>query len=103
MFKLKNREFTYTVDDSELDCGLNGALCFVAMDEDGGASKYGNAGAKLGLGYCDAPCPHDLKWINGKATVVDWKPSETDVNAGTGAYVSCCTEIVQGIMRQTLM
>ena len=26
MFNLKNREFTYTVDDSELDCGLNGAL-----------------------------------------------------------------------------
>merc|ERR1719331_3571407 len=39
MFKLKNREFTYTVDDSQLDCGLNGALYFVAMDQDGGANK----------------------------------------------------------------
>merc|ERR1719230_2079757 len=93
MFKLKNREFTYTVDDSQLECGLNGALYFVAMDQDGGASKYGNAGAKLGLGYCDAQCPHDLKWINGKANVLEWKPSETDVNAGTGKYGSCCTEI----------
>ena len=45
LFKLKNREFTYTVDDSELDCGFNGALYFVAMDEDGGASTDGNAGA----------------------------------------------------------
>merc|ERR1712176_1039256 len=44
-------------------------------------------------GYCDAQCPHDLKWINGKANVVEWKPSETDVNAGTGKYGSCCTEI----------
>ena len=46
MFKLKNREFTYTVDDSGLGCGLNGALYLVAMDEDGGKSKHGHAGAK---------------------------------------------------------
>jgi len=93
MFKLKNKEFTYTVDDSTLDCGLNGALYFVAMDEDGGASKYGHAGAKYGLGYCDAQCPHDLKWINGEANIEGWQPSETDPNAGTGKYGSCCTEI----------
>jgi len=93
MFKLKNKEFTCTVDDSNLGCGLNGALYFVAMDEDGGKSKYGNAGAKYGLGYCDAQCPHDLKFINGEANVEDWQPSETDVNAGTGKYGTCCTEI----------
>lgn len=40
MFKLKNREFTFDVDVSTLPCGLNGALYFVAMDADGGASKY---------------------------------------------------------------
>merc|ERR1719361_2706122 len=28
MFKLKNKEFTFTVDDSQLDCGLNG-LCIL--------------------------------------------------------------------------
>jgi len=22
-----------------------------------------------GTGYCDAQCPHDLKWINGVANV----------------------------------
>merc|ERR1711865_385133 len=57
LFQLKNKEFTYTVDDSTLDCGLNGALYFVQMDADGGKSKYGNAGAEMGLGYCDAQCP----------------------------------------------
>jgi len=92
-FHLKNKEFTYTVDDSNLDCGLNGALYFVQMDQDGGKSKFGNAGAELGLGYCDAQCPHDMKFINGEANNEDWKPSETDVNAGSGKYGSCCTEI----------
>jgi len=93
LFQLKNKEFTYTVDDSKLGCGLNGALYFVQMDADGGKSKYSNAGASHGLGYCDAQCPHDLKFINGEANAEDWKPSETDVNAGTGKYGSCCTEI----------
>ena len=48
MFNLKNREFTFDVDVSQLVCGLNGALYFVEMDEDGGKAKYdGNtAGAE---------------------------------------------------------
>merc|ERR1712125_29998 len=89
----KNKEFTFTVDDSQLDCGLNGALYFVQMQKDGGKSEFGAAGAKYGTGYCDAQCPHDLKFINGKANNEDWKPSETDANAGTGKYGTCCTEI----------
>merc|ERR1711990_323076 len=93
LFQLKNKEFTYTVDDSQLDCGLNGALYFVQMDADGDKSKYGHAGAEMGLGYCDAQCPHDLKFINNEANVEDWKPSDTDPSAGTGKYGSCCTEI----------
>lgn len=97
MFHLKNREFTFTVDDSELGCGLNGALYFVQMDADGGKSEYKKyndmAGAKLGTGYCDAQCPHDLKWIHGRANIEDWIPSEVDENAGTGKYGTCCTEI----------
>ena len=40
MFKLKNKEFTFDVDVSNLPCGLNGALYFVEMDQDGGLSKY---------------------------------------------------------------
>merc|ERR1711967_147699 len=93
LFQLKNKEFTYTVDDSQLDCGLNGALYFAQMDADGGKSKYGNAGAQLGLGYCDAQCPHDLKFINGEANMEGRVPSDTDKNAGVGKYGSCCTEI----------
>lgn len=56
MFKLKNREFSFDVDVSTLPCGLNGALYFVEMDEDGGMSKFPNnkAGPKYGTGYCDA-------------------------------------------------
>ena len=35
LFKLKNREFTFDVDVSQLPCGLNGALYLVDMDPDG--------------------------------------------------------------------
>jgi cellulose 1,4-beta-cellobiosidase len=65
MYKLKNREFSFTVDVSTLVCGINGALYFVSMDADGGLSKYpGNkAGAAYGTGYCDAQCPDDDKCV----------------------------------------
>jgi cellulose 1,4-beta-cellobiosidase len=68
MFKLKNREFTFDVDVSGLGCGLNGALYFVDMDEDGGLSEFSSnkAGAAYGTGYCDAQCPRDIKFIDGK-------------------------------------
>merc|ERR1711990_1331402 len=58
MFKLKNKEFTFDVDVSQLPCGLNGALYFSKMDADGGMGKYpGNkVGANYGTGYCDAQC-----------------------------------------------
>jgi cellulose 1,4-beta-cellobiosidase len=93
LFKLKNKEFTYTVDDSQLGCGLNGAAYFVQMDVDGGKAKYGNAGAAYGTGYCDAQCPHDIKFINGLANSEGWTPSESDPSSGAGKYGSCCVEI----------
>jgi cellulose 1,4-beta-cellobiosidase len=95
LFQLKNKEFTFTVDVSNLPCGLNGALYFVEMDADGGLSKYplNKAGAKYGTGYCDAQCPHDLKFINGEANTIDWKPSPNDKNSGTGKYGTCCIEM----------
>ncbi|KAM7207445.1 Concanavalin A-like lectin/glucanase domain containing protein [Naviculisporaceae sp. PSN 640] len=46
----------------------------------GGLSKYrGNkAGAKYGgTGYCDAQCPHDLKFINGEANSATGKSPPT--------------------------
>jgi len=95
VFTLLGNEFTFDVDVSNLGCGLNGALYFVSMDQDGGLSKYsGNkAGAKYGTGYCDAQCPRDLKFINGEANVVGWNPSTNDSNAGAGQYGSCCSEM----------
>nr|ABS82449.1 cellobiohydrolase I [Fusicoccum sp. BCC4124] len=95
LFKLKNQEFTFDVDVSNLPCGLNGALYFSEMDSDGGLSKYttNKAGAKYGTGYCDTQCPHDIKFINGEANVQNWTASSTDKNAGTGHYGSCCNEM----------
>ena len=95
MFHLKNKEFTFDVDNSQLPCGLNGALYFVEMDADGGLGRFpGNqAGSAFGTGYCDAQCPHDVKFINGEPNCEDWVPSETDANGGAGHYGSCCFEL----------
>jgi len=94
-FDPKNRELTFTVDVSTLPCGLNGALYFVDMPMDGGLSKYplNKAGAKYGTGYCDSQCAQDIKFINGEANIIDWTPSPTDPNSGTGHYGTCCQEM----------
>ncbi|KAF1839453.1 exoglucanase-like protein 1 precursor [Decorospora gaudefroyi] len=94
MFNLINKEFTFDVDVSKLPCGLNGALYFVEMAADGGMGKGNNkAGAKYGTGYCDAQCPHDIKFINGKANVEGWNPNPNDPNAGRGKIGACCPEM----------
>lgn len=95
MFNLKNQEFTFDVDVSQLPCGLNGALYFVQMDADGGMAKYPNnkAGANYGTGYCDAQCPHDLKFINGEANTINWQPDSNNPNSGVGKYGTCCNEM----------
>jgi cellulose 1,4-beta-cellobiosidase len=95
MFKLKNQEFTFDVDVSNMPCGVNGALYFVEMEADGGAGKYpdNKAGAAYGTGYCDAQCPQDIKFINGQANVLDWINSPTDPNSGTGKWGACCGEM----------
>ena len=93
LFKLKNSEFSFDVDVSQLPCGLNGALYFVEMDADGGTGRFpsNKAGAKYGTGYCDAQCPHDIKFINGEANCEDW--DTTDPNSGLGKYGTCCSEM----------
>ncbi|PIL25014.1 hypothetical protein GSI_12902 [Ganoderma sinense ZZ0214-1] len=95
MFSLKNQEFTFDVDMSQLPCGLNGALYFVEMDQDGGMSRFPNnkAGSKYGTGYCDTQCPHDIKFINGEANILNWTSSANDPNAGSGQYGTCCNEM----------
>jgi len=92
-FKLKNREFTFTVDVSSMPCGLNGAVYFVEMDADGGMAKSGGlnkAGAGFGTGYCDAQCPHDIKFINGQANVLNWNSTS---DPPVGHYGTCCIEM----------
>jgi cellulose 1,4-beta-cellobiosidase len=72
-FKLLNQEFTFTVNASNLPCGVNGAAYFVQMDLDGGLSKSptyngyktNTAGPRFGTGYCDAQCPQGIKFISG--------------------------------------
>merc|ERR1712176_642893 len=95
MFQLKNREFALEFDVSHLHCGMNGAMYFVEMDQDGGKGGNNQAGAKYGTGYCDAQCPHDIKFIDGEANCKDWVPNPNDLsnNMGVGKYGSCCAEM----------
>merc|ERR1711971_155627 len=96
LFYLKNREFSFEVDVSELECGMNGAMYFTEMEKQGGLGQgKNNAGAKYGTGYCDAQCPHDIKFIDGEANVIDWKPNpkDQDGNMGAGKYGACCAEM----------
>jgi len=93
MFKLLNREFSLTVDMARMPCGLNGAVYFVEMDSDGGAARSGGlnqAGAMYGTGYCDAQCPHDMKFINGLANVENWNST---ANPPIGKKGICCHEM----------
>ncbi|KAL2115923.1 hypothetical protein VTJ04DRAFT_10178 [Mycothermus thermophilus] len=87
-FSLLGNELTFDVDTSRLGCEMNGALYFVAMDEDGGMAKYpGNkAGAKYGTGYCDARCPRGARFVNGEANL-------GSQGVRTGRDGSCCAEI----------
>ena len=95
IFKLLNREFSFEVDVSKLPCGTNGAVYFVEMDADGGMAKHptNKAGAAYGTGYCDAQCPHDVKFIAGKANSDGWTPNPEDPNSGSGINGSCCAEL----------
>ncbi|KAJ7181480.1 cellulase [Mycena crocata] len=93
MFQLLNQEFSFDVDMSNLGCGLNGALYLSEMPADGGISTANKAGAKYGTGYCDSQCPHDMKFINGQANIVNWTGSATDANSGSGSFGTCCNEM----------
>lgn len=91
MFMLLGQEFTFTVDVSQLPCGVNGALYFVAMDKTGNKEGLNNAGAAFGTGYCDAQCPHDIKFIEGTANSEGWNSSGS--STGSGKFGSCCPEM----------
>lgn len=41
------------------------------------------------LGYCDAQCARDLKYIDGQANAEGWQASSSDPNAGVGKKGAC--------------
>merc|ERR1711907_655052 len=96
-FELLGKEVSITVDMSETECGLNGAIYLVEMDPKGDKGVGdNNAGALYGTGYCDAQCPRDLKWIKGKANIKPkWVPNQKDPmkNIGEGGRGICCAEL----------
>ncbi len=67
MFTMNGNEIAFDVENGEIGCGLNGAVYFVSMDEDGGKARYSSneAGSAYGTGYCDSQCARDLKWLGG--------------------------------------
>merc|ERR1712127_61962 len=74
LFMLKNREISFDVDPTHINCGVNGAFYLVSMDSTGS----GNAGAKYGTGDCDASCRTDVDFLQGTANL--------------GYARSCCNE-----------
>ncbi|KAK3986079.1 Exoglucanase 1 [Cladorrhinum sp. PSN332] len=93
-FTLLDNELAFDVYLPTVECGINSALYFVAMDADGGASRFpGNtAGAEYGVGYCDASCPRSSKFIGGKANYDEWIPAQYDPVGGVGRLAACCPE-----------
>ncbi|KAI1760375.1 glycoside hydrolase family 7 protein [Hypoxylon sp. FL1150] len=92
-FTMNGNEIAFDVENGDLGCGLNGAVYFVSMEEDGGKASYpsNKAGAKYGTGYCDSQCARDLKWIGGKGNVEGWDPA--DDASGIGNLGACCAEM----------
>lgn len=68
MFTANGNEIAFDVENANLGYGLNGAVYFMSIDENGGKSRYSSnkAGAKYGTGYCDSQYARDLKWVGGK-------------------------------------
>ncbi|GKT41612.1 exoglucanase 1 [Colletotrichum spaethianum] len=91
-FILMGNEFAFDVELSSVECSINSALYFVAMDPDGGKAKYptNEAGAKYGTGYCDASCPQSNHFVGGKANAEGWIPR--DGTRGEGNFGACCSE-----------
>ncbi|KAG8940581.1 hypothetical protein FRC00_012950, partial [Tulasnella sp. 408] len=68
IFKPLAQEIAFDVELSTVPCGMAAVAQLTEMAPDGGMStEPGNtAGAKYGVGYCNAQCPRDLKWVKGK-------------------------------------
>lgn len=88
LFHLLNREFSFTVDLNNMDCGMNGALYFVSMDGDPSIHTGNTAGAAFGTGYCDAQCgQYNINYINGESV------ADNKFGLGQHSKGPCCAEL----------
>lgn len=87
MFQPMGGELSFTVDLSNVPVGMNAAVYLVSMNRLG---HYGSrnpsgamngAGWKRGVGYCDAQCPTDLKFVQSQG-----------FNKAS-RFSSCCSEM----------
>ncbi|EEY22428.1 exoglucanase [Verticillium alfalfae VaMs.102] len=93
-FTLLGNDIAFDIDISNVACGLNAALYFVAMSPDGGSNEFPThrAGAKYGTGYCDASCPQSQRYVGGKSNINGWEPSPYDSATSIGNQGACCSE-----------
>jgi cellulose 1,4-beta-cellobiosidase len=94
-FELLNREVLFTVDTSNVPCGVNGALYFVAMDPTGkagqplGASMPNDCGAEYGTDYCDSTCPKNVPPRSGRTATTG---SPSSAHAAHMSWCARCTD-----------
>ncbi|KAG9042902.1 hypothetical protein FS837_010271 [Tulasnella sp. UAMH 9824] len=93
IFKPLAQEISFDVELSTVGCGMAGIAQLSEMAADGGMStEPGNkAGAAYGVGYCNAKCPRDLKWVKGKANTEGWTAISS--TSGIGNNGACCNEM----------
>jgi len=93
-FNMLDKEISFDVDVSELECGMNGAVYFVEMDKNGEMGGDNKAGVARGTGYCDGQCARDIKFSDGHANNMDWIPNSKDPYhaTGSGSEGYCCAE-----------
>ncbi|CAL1132622.1 unnamed protein product [Cladocopium goreaui] len=80
-------EISFDIDISQVPAGMNAAVYLVSMNRYGNIASISNSGVmnvagwRRGLGYCDAQCPKDLRFVQG-----------TGYNSDN-RYASCCPEM----------
>ncbi|KAK7937188.1 glycoside hydrolase family 7 protein [Apiospora aurea] len=86
MFTMNGNEIAFDVENGEIGCGLNGAVYFVSMDEDGGKARSPATRRAPSTEPATA-----TRSAPGNAE--GWKPSPDDANSGVGAMGPCCAEM----------
>mmetsp|Transcript_20253 Transcript_20253/g.47978 ORF Transcript_20253/g.47978 Transcript_20253/m.47978 type:complete len:572 (+) Transcript_20253:38-1753(+) len=80
-------EISFDIDISKVPAGMNAAVYLVSMDTYGNMNSISNSGVmnvagwRRGLGYCDAQCPTDLRFVQDKGFNQN------------NHYASCCPEM----------